>query len=653
MKKHYFIFAAALMALASCSTDDVIGGAQTAGNTSDGAINFAGETGKITRAAKGTSVGPTAANLLGKKFFVLGTKGELPDGNPTETIVFDNYEVDWAANTAGTSDDNTNDWKYVGVTPTGLHAGTTEIKNQSIKYWDNSVSQYDFIAYSVGANTLIKEGTATDGKVLGTAISTPKTTEYKSYTLTAATMDDLKECYYTDIVTVPKADYRKPVQLTFKNLTAKVRVAFYETIPGYTVSDLQFYTDDKTKKGELTNNSSATLYTTGDSKIAKNGSITVTYPVVGSKAKEKTGYNKAFVIVNHDENAASTDTKLGLGNVNYAENNVLATSAKQASMAGDSKNSYYTAVLPAAANAQPLTIRMNYTLTSTDGSKETIHVYGAKAVIPASYTAWQPNYAYTYIFKISDNTNGSTSTDDKDPEGLFPITFDAVVADIDNNDFTHESITTVATPSVTTYAWNTTNNKVVKAYGESAVAEYPTGSDIYFSVADAKGSKTDLDSKGHLYTLDKAATEAEVINALQVQASKEDKVITGRNGLKLTEKDVTKDLEKIPTEDGKTIKVTKNSVVKLGSATEGTYAYVYEQETKADDAKTSIFTAIIPTEGQDITAGDGEYYLDPAGKTAVTANTKLEVGKIYYKKYTNNNNVYGVKVVKVTASATK
>lgn len=126
-------------------------------------------------------------------------------------------------------------------------------------------------------------------------------------------------------------------------------------------------------------------------------------------------------------------------------------------MAGKKADSYYTAVLPIAAEGKPLTLRMNYTLVSDDGSKEEIKVYGAKAVIPASYTQWQPNFAYTYIFKISDNTNGATSTEDKTPEGLFPITFDAVVADVDNVDFNHESITTVSTPSVTSYAFD--NNK--------------------------------------------------------------------------------------------------------------------------------------------------------------------------------------------------
>jgi hypothetical protein len=83
-------------------------------------------------------------------------------------------------------------------------------------------------------------------------------------------------------------------------------------------------------------------------------------------------------------------------------------------------------------------------------SGETIHVYGAKAVVPSIYMKWNPNYAYTYLFKISDNTNGATSPTVGTPTGLFPITFDAVVVNTEEGN-TQETITTVATPSITTY----------------------------------------------------------------------------------------------------------------------------------------------------------------------------------------------------------
>lgn len=656
--KKYFIYSAALLALvSSCQSDDFLGNnggnVQTSGNET--AINFAGETGKITRA---NHVGADAANYLGKKFYVLGTKGSLPADQPTETKVFDNYQVEWTANTAGTTSDNTNDWKYAGLDFVKLNqASHNNDDKQTIKYWDYSVKQYDFIAYSIGENNLVTDANTalTAGNVYGSSIATPKGTEYKSYTLKGSSINDLQKCYYTDIVTVVNTtespNYGKPVQFTFKNITAKVRVAFYETVPGYTVSDLQFYTDNTTNKSDLTDetNQNATLFTTGDDKLTKNGTMDVIYPVVGSNNKDKAAYNKAFVnVVSHED-----EESIALGKVNYGTNNVLATSAKEATMAGTSTQSYYTPVLPVA-EATPLTIRMNYTLTSEDGSGEKIKVYGAKAVIPAAYTAWQPNHAYTYIFKISDNTNGTTSTT-TDKEGLFPITFDAVVNDVAENDFTHESITTVSTPSITTYAWDATKSKVVNAYGEGAVDQYPAGSNIYFSVTttgtDNKAeTKSDLNTKGKLYTINGTnaakATEAEVIDALQVRnsAGTEDLAdkVEGRNNLTLTKADTSWPTN-IPTEDGRgNNDVTANSVALLSSSTAGTYAYVYfvQDGTKED------FVTAVQGDGT-TTAKANEYYTDYACKNVVSENTTLTTNTIYYKKYSNNNKVYGVKVVKI------
>ena len=641
----YFLYAASVLALASCSSDDFLGENSGNGqNAANSVINFGGETGKITRAANGTSVGASAAKLLGGKFYVLGTKGTLPDYNPTETIVFDNYQVNWKENSAGTTTDNTNDWEYVGVDPTGLHAGDNEIKKQSIKYWDYSQPHYDFIAYSVGNNKLATSGNAVDGTIVGTPIKTPKensekASSYLSYSLKGNSIKDLQQCYYTDVTPVDKADYQKPVKFTFKNLTAKVRVAFYETVPGYTVSDIEFYDNGTAPREDLTDKKEAVLYTTGGTKLSTNGTINVTYPKVGSANIKDAAFNRAFVsVVTGTEDETTT---LKLGAVNY-NNNVLNTTAKEANMAGNEDNRYFYPVLPAEGHA--LTLRLNYTLTSTDGSNEKIKVYGATAVVPASYTAWQPNYAYTYIFKISDNTNGATNKEDGTPEGLFPITFDAVVADVDNVDFNHESITTVSTPSVTSYAYDRGTNKVIKAHGVGN--EYPASenTEIYFSVSEDGKTMNDLDTKGQLYSVSKAdATEATVIDALQISASEDENTVTGRNDIVLTKVGTTF-VNAIPKEDGKTIGVGDNTTAMFKANTAATYAYVYLKKAGTPSA---IYTAVTYTVGNEPTAGENEYYLDPSGKTAVAKDTKLEAGTTYYKKYTNNNNTYGVKVVKI------
>ena len=229
MKKYLFIAASAL-ALASCSSEDFVG--TEGGNVENGAnkaINFAGETGKTTRA--GSIKGASAADLLGEKFYVLGTKGIQGNDHPTDSKVFDNYQIVWGANTAGTTSDNTNDWRYEGLDFTALNKTATTGGKQTIKYWDYSQPQYDFIAYSIGSNDLVTDANKiSEGKVYGSSIETPKGTGYKSYTLKGSSITDMQKCYYTDIVTVENTNYGKPVTFTFKNITAKVRVAFYETV---------------------------------------------------------------------------------------------------------------------------------------------------------------------------------------------------------------------------------------------------------------------------------------------------------------------------------------------------------------------------------------------------------------------------------------
>lgn len=85
MKKYVFLAVSAL-ALASCSSDDFVG--TEGGNVENGAnkaINFGGETGKITRA---NSEGEAAATLLGNNFVVVGFKGNETAAANTN-LVFD------------------------------------------------------------------------------------------------------------------------------------------------------------------------------------------------------------------------------------------------------------------------------------------------------------------------------------------------------------------------------------------------------------------------------------------------------------------------------------------------------------------------------------------------------------------------------------
>ncbi len=312
MKKYLFIAASAL-ALASCSSEDFVG--TEGGNVENGAnkaINFGGKLGKITRANE--HVGADAAKLLNSNFIVAGYKSDAtaPTSGISANKVFDHYNIKWTANSAGTTADNTADWKYVGENPykglTGLADGTL----QTIKYWDYSAAQYDYVAFSTGKIAGITTGNPTDEQVRLTSVTPETATKLPSigndnavtggaYTITG-TAKALSGCYIADLITAYKgSDYSKEVNLKFRNLTTKARVAFYETVPGYSVKDVKFHQAEATTANKPiipATNTSATLYTTGtgnNDKFFTAGTAGIYFPTVGSTNKTNSDYNKAHV----------------------------------------------------------------------------------------------------------------------------------------------------------------------------------------------------------------------------------------------------------------------------------------------------------------------------------------------------------------------
>lgn len=618
MKKYLFLAAAVTM-MASCSDNNYVGDNNPNSPDGSGAIAFGSGFKAVTR---GSSYGADAANLLNKKFVVSGFKG---DGT-TMSTVFDNYIVNWVENTAGKTASNTSDWEYVGIAAAAPSAITG---NQTIKYWDYSTSQYDFAAYSLGTNTSITTGTPSSGQILVTSIS-PGSPSRLTYTLKGSAVD-LAKCYISDMVTVAKANYQKEVQLTFRSLGTKIKVGFYETVPGYSVKDVKFYTDDATSIATGASATSATLFmpsASGTVGFGSAGTYTVTF-----------ASNVAQVAFTKDGEAALT-TQKDFGALDYKAkegnetggNIYLGRSSNNASYAG----SDYTTVLPNTATGDVLELRVDYTLVSIDGSGEEIKIHGAKAFVPATYTVWKPNYAYTYIFKISDNTNGWTSTTDTDSAGLYPITFDAIVADALDANNEQTTITSVASPSITTYqkGHDTTKDEYSAATGA-----------IYVQVMVDGTLKNDLGTKGQLYKLNAAKTEADVMDALNIQVSSDATTITGRNGLVLTKAESDATITTIPGEDGNSITITAGTAASFTPAA-GTYAYVYDATPSPAPASTHFYSAESSTTKPADWATADTWYKDPDGVNAVVDGDWV-ANKIFYKKYTNQNKVYGVKVIKV------
>jgi hypothetical protein len=663
--KLYFVAALAATMLASCADDKFVGDNSpnvVQNESTETAINFGGGFKAITRA---NHVGADAASMLNKEFVVGGFKG----GSTAATgLVFDNYVVKWTENTAGTTESNTSDWEYVGITGSDL-SPVTSVTTQTIKYWDYSQTLYDFVAYSTGTATAVS-GSPGSNEIKVTAISTSD----HSFSLNG-TETNLIKCFVADRVTVEKVDFGKEVTLTFRNLAAKVRVALYETIPGYSVKDVYFYdnnTDAISK--DISSKTSATLIGTFNT----GGTYTVTYP---GKTKGQSDYNKAHVNLTDATNEEFRNT---FGNLNYTNGegalsvgtDYLQRSSKTPSFAGT--GTYYQTVLPNETGAV-MELRINYTLVANDGSNETITIHGAKAYVPQQFTKWLPNYAYTYIFKISDNTNGWASTSESDPAGLYPITFDAIV--IDSEDNTQSTITTVAKPSITTYQ---------KGHAYTDGPEYYTSTnDIYVQVMMDGSLMGNLNSKGQLYTLSADKSEAEVLDALNIQSASDENTITGRNGLVLTKASSNTGITSIPGEDGNPIVISAGQAASF-AANANTYAYVYDTDqyagtyystepagwptgyftdpeckTNATDpfaagtfyqsAPSYIYAAehFAKNASKPTPWADNTYYEDPNGETAYnswSSDTFPTEGKTLYRKYTVNHKVYGVKVIKVVTA---
>lgn len=502
----FFIAAASALALASCSSDDFLGEIQ--GNEQNGAtsaINFGGDTGKITRA---TSTDKTAAELLENNFVVVGFKGSKTDAANNEVYAFDHYNVNFKDGSAFSTESNRAGWEYVnqdmtvnGADKSLAQSGATQ---QTIKYWDHSCASYDFIAFSMGkkdAASKYATPTHVDKAHLATA----------AYTL-SGNVNTLSECYISDMKTVTEPNYNKTsVSMSFRHLASKVRMALFEIVPGYVISDVKFYTDTTSP---TTDNTEGTLI----GEFNNSGTLTVFFPTTGTKHAAEKDYNKAHVRFTKSTTAGETGVlnHKGFGAVNYnnqAEGTIPAGKTYLSQNAADPSycGAGYQNVLPSEGAASAITLRIDYKLTSVDGSKETINVKGATATVPAEYTEWKSGYAYTYIFKISQDTNGSTGGTST---GLTAISFDAVVVDDEANGL-QETITTVSDNSFTTYGYK--DNKVTTNGNE-----YVNGTDIYATVyvpaAGETAAKTVAPQKLYTVTLEDGATqtinEASVANAL-------------------------------------------------------------------------------------------------------------------------------------------
>ena len=440
-------------------------------------LRFNYELQKVTR---GESNHETSAANLGNQFIVWGEKSsgaaDTKDAPADGHIVFPNYQVNYDANTAYNTTSNTKDWEYVGYTHSSNYqsniiykasASTAEPGSpvaQTIKYWDYSAGSYTFTAVSASkldgsSKTDIENGYV---KIQKNIDGNDKASE-KGYTVTVTGDADLTKLYFSDRLVITKTAgtdrtatnaYGGNVTLKFRNALSQVRVGVYETLSGYDISDIHFYvTNDAEAKVSTDDAFGAICPNIKGQGYA--GNLTVTY------SEETATLNQPVVSAS---GTVATDLILGTNTNTITTSKLLGKTATDPTW--DTDGGIFTTVMLQAAHTTNMKVKCDYTLYNSV-SHETIEVTGATAEVPYQYLQWKPNFKYTYLFKISDNSNGSTG---EGVVGLYPITFDAI--EITNSDGVAEYITTVSEPSITTFGVK--NGKYT-----TGINEYENGTDIY------------------------------------------------------------------------------------------------------------------------------------------------------------------------------
>lgn len=653
MKKILF-FASVIAALSSCTSSEYLGDVEPlAQEVNDGSIRFSTGTKGMTRANK---EGAEAADLLGNQFIVWGEKNES-DGSQAGAgnLVFKNYVVNWADNSAFTTTSNTKNWEYVGFKYDELASNTTDYSGnvsplitdatttaQTIKYWDYSATGYTFTAVSAQKSDI------TGGKVKITKIESGADVYKKGYTLTLDADADKSKIFVSDRLPIEptagtdrtaKNTYGGNVTLNFRNVLSQVRVGMYETISGYKVTLKKFYYSDYPTPGF------------DDMTAPKTANFVANALNVGTSTETTltVTYSSDPAILNHPTIGVSGTVanylELGTG---LKESVDLATTVLSPTY--DQAGGDYTSVFPQETNNQNLKLKLDYTLTSLD-TQEIIEVVGATAEVPYQYLQWKPNYKYTYIFKISENTNGSTG---QGVVGLYPITFDAAV--VVAEDGLAEYITTVSEPSITTFGVKGGVYYTTGEAGDHGTAtpgyDYPAGTAVYAVVEDGSGLATLSASNFKIYEVSSSdddtnfpVTEASVAEALiegqtWTAAQAANKKITCVDGPALTYQNT------VPAEDGSTITLdaSNNKAATFTTVATKKYALVYQKT-----------AATYSTDGGKKYDSSAEF--EAAGTLYQDAGCTTPATSTYYSGHTDetyyrrtavtNKGVYSVKIVTV------
>lgn len=442
MKKGLFFLASLPVLLASCASDELV----VAIGEKDAPIGFTTIQKNITRATplqktchynfgvfayKSTeAVNNIMANYLVGNMDVVNKKGYYMTNANQTTLGDDSGEQNgqsyWAYEKMGSAE-----YDYTGgegYYTKDQAAYMSNVTNQYLRYWDKSADYTLFYAYAPYING---DKTATYDNSTHT-LTLPEGSIKAGYD----TPTDYEAMYA--VAKVSSADYGKDVELSFQRLIAKVNIKFWEDLEGYSIRILDLKAGEhEGVQAVPAERSEAGVYTLG--KYYKQAGAKIEF----SNTSEGDAVTSTVTPLTSTEGEADeplvfkapTDAVIGTTRV----------------LASPSATDYYA--IPKN-NESGFTFHVSYELISTTGEK--IVVKDATVYVPKDYTNWAPNTHYTYIFKITKGSNGSTESDPTidptDPNvpaepSLYPIVFDNCTV-IDWTEEEHESEITSDTNSV-------------------------------------------------------------------------------------------------------------------------------------------------------------------------------------------------------------
>lgn len=429
-----------------------------------------------------------AENLEGHGHYNFGTWAYKVSANQTAQAVMENYLVGFSdgqskgydktngstwAGQAGTTSDHKSQWFYENLgksqysytgdagfykkTDTQYMSGND---NQYLRYWDLAYTYTNFYCYTPYQASGVTCNVAADGSASmvfsGTSLQdhydNPVNSNYEGlrsdrsltefmYAGVQATNSDLAD------ITVP-----------FKHMGAQLFLRFYEDVPGYKVELIELSADDGTMKTGTSDDQKLGVQATPSiAPTTAGGAYTLGSYYTTSGAIISFGTDASATFVSSNEGAISTQEnlmfKLPNASVSYPTINVpagfaanladyagLGTSVHKQIVekvtTGDQTYSWsptiYYPVAQPAGQQTGFTFHVSYRLIAED-NKEVITVHNATVFVPADVAVWSDNTRYTYTFKITTHSSGTTSpTEEIDPtdptpgsnDTIYPIVFD-------------------------------------------------------------------------------------------------------------------------------------------------------------------------------------------------------------------------------------